>query len=103
MEIDTEKIIELEKYIFNHEYNKFKKFKPNVEVAEVREGQKLVHLFIDLINIYSFKRWTSQINIGRVFKTITNLLKNKKTESLTLAALRINKPSFNFMAGHLDL
>lgn len=89
--------MELERYLFYHDYNRHKKFKGNVpEEFSRAEGEKLVHLFLDTVNIVSLKAIPNRI-LHRIFRVLAHLLRSQQTQEVALAALRANRPSFAFL------
>lgn len=97
LEISPDRLIELERYLFYHDYNRLKKFKGNTEETGRREGEKMVHLFLDTINITSLRGLPNRI-LYRIFGVLTHLLKNQQTKRIVLSALSLNRPSFAFLS-----
>lgn len=78
LEIAPGKLVEVERYLFMQEYNKNKKFKGNEGKGEGRQGEKIVHIFLDTIDIISRKGLSSNI-LCRIFSVLSCLLKSKQT------------------------
>lgn len=85
-------MFDLEKYIFYPEFNPNKKFRYGDQAESIqRLGHKLVHVLIDLVKIVFIKALPQKV-LSCIFKALTALLKNRKTESIVIAALSITEP-----------
>jgi hypothetical protein len=97
LEIDPDRLFDLEKYIFYPEFNANKRFKAIDGEAGLREGHKLVQVLVDIIRIVSLKNLPPRI-LGRVFRALTALLKHRRTEAIVVAVTNISDPSFGFLS-----
>jgi hypothetical protein len=101
IEVAPDRLVELERYLFYHDYNRHKKFKTNLPGDYTRaEGEKLIHLFLDAINIVSLKGIPNRL-LHRIFRVVAHLLRSQHTHAVVLTALRTNRPSFAFLNASL--
>ena len=65
--LSPERLVDLERYLFYRDYNRHKRFKGEKQEGGRPEGEKLVHLFLDTINITSLKALPNRI-LHRIFR-----------------------------------